>query len=484
MSLTISQIAEIGIGINETDQSIAQGKESIEQNKKDKQTAFDKNETHKLFFDDENAKADSYQTERRWLDGTTHTPITYTQVDAAAQRQTGNIFFPADWTKFPPKLPASGNGNPTSNSTNDESEVLNASFDSNGLQALINFLQDSQSGVSDTLRTAYSGGTTVEVDDGGQTPGKYLLVYGSGNSALLKVVSVDSEANPSPPPTDLFTVNVTVVIATDGTIPIGGTVTEAFTFTNAQRNDPSTSPYENVLNGLFSKTETRVNLWNTTLTNQLTQLNGNLDTNPDIATAITDAENAQTVISTWLALPDIGTTGSDSKYTDNNLADLEAEVVARNAFIPARASQIVSALGTVSQDSQGKVSGNGIYKTRFETIGMMINGLDGPLAQFYNLDIGASVANVQIDNAKTKKRVFSTKVLVTKFSENPTVAGPTVKVVKADGFAISDKVVVVGTGLENIVADIVNVSGNDITLSKDVPIEYNADANAGLAKAK
>ena len=114
----------------------------------------------------------------------------------------------------------------------------------------------------------------------------------------------------------------------------------------------------------------------------------------------------------------------------------------------------------------------------------MINGLSGPLSQYYNLDIAASVANAQIDNAKTKKRVFTTEVQVTKFSENPTVEGPTVKVISATGFAISDQVVIIGTGLDDIVTNITNISGNEVTLSKNVPIEYNADANAGIAKAK
>ncbi len=50
MALTISQVSEIGRGINEADDSIAQAQGSIEQNIIDKQAAFDKNETHKLFF--------------------------------------------------------------------------------------------------------------------------------------------------------------------------------------------------------------------------------------------------------------------------------------------------------------------------------------------------------------------------------------------------------------------------------------------------
>ena len=104
MDLTISQIAELGLEINGTDGEIARAQESLAQNKIDKQIAFDKNETRKIFFDEENAKADSYQTERRWLDGTTYVPIVYSQVDDAAQRKTGNIFFPPDWTKFPPNI--------------------------------------------------------------------------------------------------------------------------------------------------------------------------------------------------------------------------------------------------------------------------------------------------------------------------------------------------------------------------------------------
>ncbi len=371
-------------------------------------------------------------------------------------------------------MPASGNGNPTSSSGSHENIVLNDTFDNDGLLALTNFIQATQTGASDTVRLAYSGGTTIDVVLGNQTPGEFLLVHGGGNSALLKTVSVD--AGP--------TLTVTVVIATGGAIPMASTVTEAFTFTNAERNDPSTSAYPNVLNGLFTKIETRVDLWDVALTNQLTELSGNIDLNPDVATADADATNAQTVVTTWLALPDTGSTGSDSKYTDNNLANIETEIAARNVFRPTRVAQITGALGTVAQDDQGKITGDGIYKTRFDTISLMINGLEGPLSQFYNLDISRSIINVQIDNGKTKKRVFSTKVLVTKFSENPTIAGPIGKVVSATGFSISDQVVVIGLGLEDIVADITDISGSDITLSKDIPLEYNADASAGLAKAK
>ena len=484
MELTISQVSEIGREINGTDEKIADAKANLVQNAIDKQTAFDKNETVKLFFTDENAKADSYQVERRWLDGTNYTPITFTQVDNAAKRATGNIFFTADWTKFPPKLPASGNGNPTTIGSNNENLVLNDTLENNGLLAHTTFIQATQSGANDTLRLSYSGGTSLEVDLGNQTIGKHIIVHGGGNSALLKVVSVDTVPNGSPPPTNFFTVNVDVIVATGGSIPGGSTVTENFTFTNGERNDPTTSAYPNVLNGLFSLIETQVNLWNTSLTNQLTQLNNNIDVNPDIATAITDAENTQTIIATWLALPDTGSTGTDSKFTDNNLAAIDAEIANRNTFRSARSSQITGALGVVSQNSQGKISGDGIFKTRFDTISLMINSLDGPLAQFYSLDIGASVSNIEIDNAKTKKRVFSSKVLATKFSENPTVAGPTVKVVSTTGFSVSDQIVVVGIGLADIVADIDGISGSDITLDKNVPLEYNADASAGIVKAK
>ena len=334
------------------------------------------------------------------------------------------------------------------------------------------------------MRLAYSGGTTLEVDDGTQTPGKYVIVRGGGNSALLKVVSVTPVANMFPPPLNFYTLTVSVVVATNGTIPMGGTVTESFSFTNAERNDPSTSTDENVILGLFAKFEASVALWNTALTNQLTQLTGNLDTNPDVAAADADATNAQSVITSWLALPQTGSTGSDSRYTNNNIVTVDTELSDRNTFRTKRVAQIIGALGTVTQDSQGKVSGDGIYKIRFDTVSLMINGLDGPLAQFYNLDIGASVSNTQIDNAKTKKQVFSSKVLTTKLAENPTVAGPNIKVISAAGFAISDQVVVIGDGLEDIVCDIVNVSGNDITLSKDVLLEFTSDVNAGIAKAK
>jgi hypothetical protein len=482
--LTISQVAELAVEINKGQAEIVQALSSLEQNVLDKQEAFDRSENFKLFFTEENSKADAYQNERRWLDGVTANPILFSEVDASAQRETGNIFFPADWRNFPPKVSDSSNGDTATTSTDSEDDVLNDTFNNNGLLALTDFVQNGQTGgVGDTLRLSYSGGTSLEADLGNQTPGNLILVYGGGKSALLRVVNVVTVPNGSPPPDDFFTVNVTIVIATDGTIPAGGTIAQTFSFSNAERNDPATSPYPNVLNSLLTSIKTRVDLWDDAVENQELNLQVNLDSNPDNDDAETDAGTARTVISTWIALPDTGSTGSDSKLTDNNLASIETEAADRNTFRPSRISQIDSSLGVVSQDDQGKVTGNGIYWTRFESISVLINALDGPLAQFYNLDVTASVSNSQLDNAKTKIRLFSTKVLTVKLAENPT-GNNIIEVTDATGFSVSDQIVLAAQGLEDIVATIDGISSNTLTLSKSISVEYNVDASAGIAKAK
>jgi len=443
---------------------------------KEREELLKKQESFRTFYDKFHGIITAYETERRWLDGTTYITIPFSQIDDAAKRKEGNAHFSGSWDKFTPQITANVNGNPTSNSSDNEDIALNGALSDNGLLALINFLQNGQSsGVSShSLNVAYSpGDPTIELVSGTQTVGKYLYIYGSGTSALVFVTGATGTM-----------IDITEIIPPTGTIAIGENVIEGIPgFTNNERNTLVSSLYQNILTNLTNRITTRVALWNTALSNQLTQLSTNADSSPDIATAKTNIQTAQTAISTWNALPNTGTLGTDSKFTNNNLSDLATAYSARNSQRSTRVSQITSVIGTASQDaSTGNISGTGIYTQRFKSISLMINSVDGPLFQYYSKLKLKNVNDQSNQNELGKLEIFSTTAKIFPLKSN--AVGTNVVVLQnSAGLSVGNHVLVVANGLPDIEADVTNVAGNNVTLSKIVPATYTLVQKASLAKA-
>jgi hypothetical protein len=478
-SLTISQVAEIAKELAETDDKITQAEESVAQTAEDKAELLRKNNMIKVFYDTTNNTINAYQRERRWLNGFTHTEIPFSDIDAAARRTSGNIFFPAEWMQFAPFMAAKINGLPTSTSPNSELNIITRSLDDSGVNALIDFLINGQSsGVSSTTLTEpYSpGATQIEVFSGGQTSGNLLQITGSSTSALVRVTSVSGT-----------TVNISEIVPPENTISdMGSQVVENIpSFDNTTRNTLSGGSRENILLTLTSRLETSISLWKTALSNQLTQLTANGDDirSAQISSAQTAASEAVSAIDTWQALPDTGTDGTDSKYTDNNLEDITDETATRIAFIPTRSTQIVRALGTATQDSRGNIGGSGLFRDRFERISLMINTTDGPLFQFYSSDSAQNAAQQNIRNTKQKAKTFASGIFTSILTENAT--GSNDVTVKDGGkFSIGDSVVITAPGLDDIVAEVNAVAGNQLTLSKVIAATYTTEANASVSKSR
>lgn len=480
MSLTISQVAEVTKELAQSDDKITQAEEAIAQIELDKIALQEKNDTIKVFYDASNNSVNNYQTEHRWLDGTTYTPLPFSDIDQGARRQLGNIFFPAGWTNFAPFLDDKVNGLPQSSSGGHENEIVTRSLANSGIDALIDFLTNGQaSGVSDdTLEAAspYSpGDAQIEVTNGGQTPGSLLAISGSGTSALVIATGITGT-----------TIDITEIVPPASTIAAGGTVVEDIdAFTNNERNTLTSINFQNILDTLTGELESSIGEWETAINNQLTAITANEDEDrqSELTAAEADTNNAISVINAWQALPDTGSTGTDSKYTDNNLANISAETAARLAFISTRTTQIQQSLGAATQDSEGGIAGTGVYRERFERISLMINSTDGPLFQFYASDASRNASQQNIRNTKQKAKTFASGVITSVITENPT--GDNNIVVKdASNFSIGDTIVIAAPGLDDLVVEITNVSSNTLELSKVVPQEYTVETNVSIAKAK
>lgn len=477
MSLSISQVAEVARELSQTDTKIADAQKTQQQTAQDQEALVKKNNTIKVFYQEANSLITAYFSERRWIDGTSYTSLPFNDINNGAKRAVGNIFYPPGWTNFAPFADDKVKGLPTVASSDSELGIFIRGIQDDGLSALIDFIVNGQSGgVNTTLAlSGYTpGDTDIEVTSGGQTPGNVLLISGSGTSALVYIIDVVGT-----------TITIEEIIPPAGTISSGGQVVENFSgFSNGERNSLTSGTYQNVLTELSVNIISAVMSWESAITSQLLQLVVNdPDRQPERTAAVNDATNAGDVINDWVALPNTGSTGSDSKFTDNNLLSLTNEISARTSFLNARVNQILDRLGNVTQNSEGDIRGSGLIRKRFETISLQINGTDGPLFQSFALDASKGAARQQINSTKQKANIFSSGVYLSKFKENATGSNE-ITIENPTNFDAPQRCVITGEGLEDLVVDIVSKSGNTLTLSKDVPSDYILDLGATISRAR
>jgi hypothetical protein len=424
-----------------------------------------------LYKDAHVERVTPYETEHRWLNGTTYTTITEQQIQDAGARTPSNIFFPPAWAKSNAQLTASGNGNPKTTSPNSESEVLNNAIENGGLISQIGLLRNGQSSSapSRTLDLAYTPGasTLTFTNTHSFTIGRYLYVSGSGTSALVKITATTS-----------LTVTITEIIPPASTIAIGGTAIESIPgFTNGERQNLTSATFQRILTELTNRIITAAGLYNTALTNQLAQLNINIDAAAQISAAKTSVTNAQTAYSTWNALASTGVSG---KWIDTSLDNFATSYNSRNSGISARMSQITTALGSVSQNGNGDYSGTGNYLQRFKCLNFLINSANGPLYQKLALQNAKGNFEQKVANTADKLSTFSNLVRYAGFTKDPT--GSTVEVDGASQFAASDPVLLCANDLPSIECTVSSVSGRNIVLSITIPPNYNKAAKGGIIK--
>jgi hypothetical protein len=412
-----------------------------------------------------------YETERRWLDGTTYTTITKSQIETFGTDGRIAYFYPSlSWTKSNPQLQANGNGNPQTSSTNSESFVLNTSLESQGLVSQIDLLRNGQAGAaSRSLNLSYSpGAPDIELTlSSSFTIGKVLYISGSGTSALVRITNISGT-----------TITITEIIPPASTIAIGGSVVENIPgFTNTERNTLVSATYQRILTQLTNRIKSTAALWNTALGNQLAQLNINIDAPAQITAAKNAVTTVQSAYSAWFALTD---TGASGKFVDTSLNNLATAYNARNSVLSSRAAEITTALGSVSQDSEGVYSGTGNYLQRFKCLGFLINTANGPIYQANGLKAAKTNFEDKVKSNADKLVTFSNLVRYAGATKDP--VGSTLTVDGASQFAPSDAVVLTANDLASIECTIVSISGSNIVLSATIPKEYTKATKVGIIK--
>lgn len=413
-----------------------------------------------------------YETEHRWIDGTTYTTITQGQIETfSADTGKNSYFFPLSWTKSNPQIQANINGNPKTSSGNHEFYTINTTLENHGLIATIGLLRNGQVGApSETLDLAYSpGASTIELNSvSGFTIGKLLYISGSGTSALVRITNIVST-----------TISITELIPPASTISTSGSlvVENIPGFTNSERNTLTSTLYQRILDQLVIWIKAQALLWDTAMANQQAQLNINIDAAAQIAAAKTAVSTGRTAYSTWFALTD---TGASGKFVDTSLNNLATGYNTRNSGFGARTSEITTALGNATQDGEGVISGSGLYTQRFKCLSYLINTANGSLYQANTLKAAKTTFEDKVKANADKLATFSNLVRYAISTKDP--VGNTMEVDGIAQFSVSDAVVLTANDLAAIECTITGISGKVVTLSATIPKEYNKGSKAGIIK--
>jgi hypothetical protein len=275
------------------------------------------------------------------------------------------------------------------------------------------------------------------------------------------------------------TLSITEIVPPASPIGIGGSVIQNIPgFTNAERQTLISASYQNILNGLTARIVTAAGTWNTVLTNQLTQLNLNIDVAAQTTIAKNAVQTAQTAYSTWLALANTGISG---KYVDTSLTNLATAYNTRNSGITPRVTQITTALGVVTQDTKGNYSGNGLYVQRYKDINFLINTANGPIYRLTGVAAAKVIFEQKVANSADKLTTFTNIVKCSLFTQDST--GTTaIEVEQPTQFVATDVILVNGNDLPSIEATIVSIVGSIVTLDKTIQTDYGIASKASISK--
>ena len=428
-------------------------------------------QSNKVFTDNLINIMTQYHEELKNLNGETRTTYQESITVEAAQFLEGNQHFPTTtpvWKNYQPKVAASNNGGPITNTVPNESSKI-GDF-APALADLLNGFSDGA--VSEVLTSAYAGGSFDVANPTALAVGNRVIISQAGVSAYGIVASI----TPGGMMAD-DTVTITEIVPPAGALGIGATAANSHPgFTNNQRSgiDPILEPeYYNYLTGIIDAAVASIEGF---LAAQLAALNLN-DVPGSEAAEITAAKNAiiafQGVIDTWQA--------ASFRFSDANLAPLQAAFAARPAAITARAGEITTALGNVAQNPDGSFSGAGHYQSHFSFTNIRINRIEGSLVKYYGADQARRAMEQKIATLESKGEEYDEIFVITRLTAD-TDGTNIIKVTSAAGLSNGDSIKIMDDVQPVIVRSIVNIVGLDVQVDSPVPVGYLESKIARVVK--
>lgn len=435
--------------------------------------ALAQDEANIVFYDNYLNIINRYHEELQNLNGTVKTNYNTTDLINAAKIAPGNIHFiiSPPWINFSPKIHNSNLGIPTSYTPANE-------IDS---QAAVQAAKDQLlSGYSDgattsTLNTAYAAGE-FEVDTGtGPAVGNRVLI----NNSIYGIVTSVAVGVPTMMD-DTITINE-IVSGSAGM----GTTCKNFDpgFTNDEREGtiPSHAPgYQSYLQGILDTQVSNIEVY---LQAQKVALLANDAVNPDeseIDQAKLDVQAAIDAIDAFQAAP--GSGAGVGRFGDTIIVPLQSMLTTRAIQVPARALQISTRLGSVSQAGDGAFTGSGQYFNLFKWVDLRLSKSGGSLTKYYSFDLIKNfISSTQgtLNNKQSEYGLVILAVILTADADGTKF----ITVGSVTGWNIGDSVFLLDddVGITTLPTTIVGISGLVIELASNASL-FTANKVARLVK--
>lgn len=443
---------------------------------------FNVDDANKVFYDAQTLRVGAYEGEARAMSGVI--PATYTDgginpyvpgdmsTSAKTPGATAAVFFPNSpiYAFLAPKIIDAVNGynHPVGTDARYEQNILTNATVTSGLTELIFRLSNGISGGGGTTAsTSIPAGPVTNfsvtvLDSSGFSPGQLVYIAGGGSG----IYSINSISGP-------------LALTIDSVIPTltgigGGTINGTVAaFTPTERQTLVSGSYQEILTNITNDIFSVIAEWEGKIDTQITQISVNNESRPtqigQNAAALFDINNTKVIIDSWQALPN---TGGSGKYTSGGIAPISAEITARQAFIPARLTQIVTALGSVSQTGEtfSGVVGSPYYE-RYKWLNIRINKATGSARRYFAADDGINFLTVLSTNNTAVKNEYDLYFLTKRITA---IDGTTiVQITDVVGINNGDTVTIVSETQAEIQRAVIDVMGTtQLKLDKLIPNSY------------
>lgn len=218
--------------------------------------------------------------------------------------------------------------------------------------------------------------------------------------------------------------------------------------------------------------------------------------------AVTDINDAISIIDTWQAVQDFDTTTSlpldcddfqnmiendfeQSKALPITLQPLKDELVARSSYISTRESDLKgnTYLGSLSQDlNNGEITAyNGLYGERMRFIDMRLNAAGGTLTNLIGLETAKNFTSGLKAVSQNSGEALSL-VMAASLIAAPGLNTKFLNLKDASKFNAGDRVYVVANDQQELSGSIVSKDGNRVELTFNVPSKYTLANQTRLYK--
>lgn len=414
-----------------------------------------------------NTLVNSYQTELQNANGIAYTTFTETDIQNSGNLVSGNLFYPNNgtvvptfiptgyWTNLVPYARANARGAQFPSGTYASPAGNYETAQITAVTNAINAMTAKYLNVERSTGQRASQAGTCSLPNAGAPPGGVItsgVCTGAGGTFTAGADSVYSVA-------DITTLGNAVITAVNNL----KTTLNAYTFLTTPAQEPdATRRAQNI-------------------------------------TAQTNRNTAVAAIDTWLAYTSFvpsGVTSANtfynvysppvSKFRNTELNALStALATTRQAFITSRISALTSTtyLGTLDQNASGSINvggtTNGLYRTRYNYLGLRLNLAGGSVFALNGLNKGIQAQNQLIANAQNEASIYSTLLTCSALSA-PSNGTNFVSLKSVAGLSVGNNIFIVSDSSPEIVRSIKSISGTRVELGQPVPNGYFTNQNARL----